>query len=114
MNKSKAIRVYKESYPLASNKEISAALQKQGIDATPGFVATILHSMRKKTAKTRDSAKDKFLLQARAERARLQAIIEEHESAVERLEEVDRLIAKLEKADTPSFDRRLEIETDAA
>jgi hypothetical protein len=42
VNKSQAIRDYKHAHPDAKPKQISEALAKDGVEASPGFVSTIL------------------------------------------------------------------------
>ena len=41
VNKSKAVRDYLKAHPKAMSSEIAAALTKQGIKITPGYVANI-------------------------------------------------------------------------
>jgi hypothetical protein len=47
-NKSDAIRKYREHNSDAGPKDISAALAKDGIKVTPGFVSTVLSNDRRK------------------------------------------------------------------
>lgn len=46
VNKSAAIREYKEQHPEARPAEIAAALTDQGISVTPGRVSTTLYQAR--------------------------------------------------------------------
>jgi hypothetical protein len=48
VNKSKAIRDWKQANPRHKPKQIAAALGKKGIKVTPGFVSTILSTSKKK------------------------------------------------------------------
>ena len=41
VNKTQAVRDYLKAHPAALSKEIAAALTKQGIEITPGYVANI-------------------------------------------------------------------------
>lgn len=52
-NKSEAIRKYKSAHADAGPKEISAALAKEGLKITPGFISTVLSNDRRKAGKSR-------------------------------------------------------------
>lgn len=52
-NKSEAIRNYKSSHGSAGPKEISAALNDQGVKVTAGFVSTVLSNAKRKGRKGR-------------------------------------------------------------
>jgi hypothetical protein len=73
VNKSEAIRAYNRGNTDAGPTAIAAALAKDGIKVTPGFVSTVLSTDRRKSGKTRRRRKGGRPPKAAAARSRRDA-----------------------------------------